>query len=210
MKKIDYFLLVITCLATSFPIYASAQINLGFGVTPFATTKITGSKLAMTSYNDNRLSTGNYKNFHALQFFVSYDKDLMSFFGFRVGASSKTIQKRTDSKYTYDRNDGNFIFNISAFMVEFDLKFKFRELYLTVGFNQPMSYTIHDNAHRQEEGEMGLQGALGLIVYETWGFEFFYSELKGKLIHKTSDATQTEAFFTTPLLGFSMYYSISL
>jgi hypothetical protein len=210
MRKIQYLLLFILALSSKGVLLASAQLNFGFGISPYARTEIGGSRLAMTAYKDNRFSTGTYKNKNAMQFFVTYDKDLMNSFGFRAGLSNKRIAKLTDSTYTYNHDDGNFIYDISAMVGDLDLKFKWNKMYLTLGVNYPFLYSIDDTENLSEEGDIGIQGSFGVIIWETFGFEVFYQELKGKLVHRNTQTTEEEATFKTPLVGASFYFSLSL
>ena len=82
MKKNQYLLLLVIALSSKGFLLASAQLNFGGGISPYARTEIAGSPLAMTAYKDNRFITGTYKNTNAMQFFVTYDKDLDEFIWF--------------------------------------------------------------------------------------------------------------------------------
>ena len=164
----------------------------------------------MTVYQDNRISTGTYKNTNAMQLFVSYDKDFLSMLGMRAGFAYKTVRKRTASVYIYDRDDGNFFYDINAFVGDLDLKLGWSPIYLTLGLNYPFMYSIKDEQSISEEGMIGLQGSLGIVIHETFGIELFYSELKGKMVYRNTDMTKVESMFTTPLVGLSAYFSISL
>lgn len=210
MKKIQYLLLFVLALSSKGFVLASAQLNFGLGISPYARTEIGGSPLAMTAYKDNRLSTGTYKNKNAMQFFVTYDKDMMSFFGFRAGFSYKRIAKLTDTSFTYNYDDGNFLYDINAMVGDLDLKFKWEPMYLTLGLNYPFLYSVDDTQNLSEEGDIGIQGSLGVTVWHIFGFEIFYQEIKGKLVHRNTQTTQVTANFKTPLVGASFYFSLSL
>ena len=108
MKKIYYLLSFLSFFLISLSSEGSGRIDLGFGLTAFATTKITGSEIAILAMQNNKLSTGNFKNKNAVQLFVKYDKDFLDFLGARAGLSYKMVRKRADPKYTYNSDDGNF------------------------------------------------------------------------------------------------------
>ena len=134
----------------------------------------------------------------------------MSSFGFRAGFSYKRIAKLTDNNYTYNSDDGNFLYDINAMVGDLDLKYKWEPIYITLGLNYPFLYSIDDTENVSEEGDIGIQGSLGVTILHTFGFEIFYQEVKGIIVHRNTRTTEVKANFKTALVGASFYFALSL